>query len=943
MFISLKWKAVVFLSVILVLISTAWIGQNVYKTILNYETDIREGHQSHQQILDQMMSDNSLKFFQFARLISGKAEIQGFLAAPPDFSMSEFLEKQWASLNISIGLDYITVLDSKGQKFGEAYNRALADSMVSLSSVLEQYNTSELRRKSHSFVYCQETCIQFVMEPFIFSGGEEGVIVLGQNMADIVWRYHEASSSDIVILIANDNLPERKKLQHALPRWNSHVWTMSRFDNLQPVLEAYSVKNDISSINTFELFTSADEQYLLKSLNLLTPNKFGAHAYFINVVNETELHQKLTSSIWSWITTGLLGLILSEIVLIFLMLGPIRRLMNIAEALNLLPEHRYQEAGKLVLRKTSYINDELTQLEDNTRLVSNQLEVLYDEVQKTNGDLNAQVKTLSRSRAFLTRLLDNPNVYILTQTKEFNITLSNKKFKRDIKSSDSNFLKLFSNQKTKKTFIKEIANLTKESSKVYQNEVIMQSTGEQALLISWSHALVEDENGNEMVLSIGMDSTQHRKDEIKLKWLANHDSLTKIGNRRAFMHDLRGLLDDHTQGAVVIIDVNRFKQVNDIYGHVAGDEVLIDIAQVLKNKVLAVGSISRLSGDEFTVILPSMSVGDLGVFLESLSGALKRKVTLRSERVVEYNVSIGAALFPDDGKDYQTLIAHADMAMYQAKKTGHNQWHIFNESDDNSALLKKDHDLSGLIKMALDDDLFQLVFQPILSIDTGRVQHYETLLRLKDEKGNAISPAEFIPVSERLGLIRDIDSWVLDHALIRLSDELVSNPELKFSINVSAPTLQMSDYPMTFVDALHKHNVDAESVIVELTETAYIENFNQVLDNLMALTGEGAGIALDDFGVGFSSFSYLKQLPLKYVKLDGSYIKNLKNHPDNQAFVKSVSEMVRAFGMRTIAEFVEDETTLTMLDALGVTYAQGYYIGRPESDLLAKDFRLEIL
>lgn len=934
MFISLRWKAVLLSSVVLVLISAVWIGQSIYGALASYDVEVQKKHQSRQQFLNQMVQDDLLKFIQFAQLIVQRSEIKALYEQPIEFSMPQFLVSMLPSWNKSIGLDYIAILAVDGSSLGEAYNKKLGFDIAPLKAVLSGFNTSD----SQPFMYCQKACLQLSSKPFVFSNGAAGVIILGRSMADVASRYHNALSSDLAVLIQSSDLLENHR--YGLPEWAHSMWVSSSTESIHAMLSAYSLEHSIENFQRSSSFSYENSEYSFNRINIPLLNRVGMSSVFIDISNETESKNKLIESVWRKVWFGVLGLVLSELILILLILGPIRRLINVAKALSLLPKHRYQEAVDTIAKHKTYVNDELTQLEDNTIFVSNEFESLYGKIQETNANLNKKVHSLSRSRAFLTRLLDNPSVFVLTQTKDFEVVLSNSKFKNGIKHSDNNFLHLFSNMRTKDAFIKEAQGLTLNTGKAYQHEVVMESCEGKTLLVSWSHTLVEDEQGDEIIVSVGMDNTEHKKDEVKLKWLANNDSLTKIGNRRSFMRDLNDLLDNHTQGAVLIIDVNKFKQINDIYGHMTGDEVLIDIARALKEVAQSMGSISRLSGDEFTVVLPAVSVGELGGFLTILSSALHGKVTLKNKTVVEYSVSIGAALFPDDGDSYQTLLAHADMAMYKAKKAGLSQWHIFNESDDNSEGLKRDYYLSELIKSALANNLFQLVFQPILSIEKGSVQHYETLLRLNDELGNGVSPAEFIPVSERLGLIRDIDNWVLDNALVRLSEELEFQPDLKISINVSAPTLQMNEYPMIFMDAIKKHNVDAKHIIIELTETAYIENFKQVLDNLTILTDEGATIALDDFGVGFSSFSYLKQLPLRYVKLDGSYIKDLRNHPDNQVFVKSISDMVTAFGMRAIAEFVEDKATLDMLKELGVYYAQGYYIGRPDSELLSNDFHL---
>ncbi|MEA3405579.1 MAG: GGDEF domain-containing protein, partial [Pseudomonadota bacterium] len=552
-----------------------------------------------------------------------------------------------------------------------------------------------------SMVYCEQACMQFVVEPIVQQNGEELYIALGQNMADVIWRYHNLTNSDLAVIISNP-IVSQPVMDRLLPNWNSLVWAISRYEEMFPILNEFSKLNKQSSLEASELFSYSGSYFLLRPLDLYLYNPEGTSAQIIDIRDESEKQEQLWRSIWSGVATGLLALIVSEILLIFLMLGPIKRLIYIAEALNLLPKHQYQQVKKIISRKPVFIKDELTQLEDSTRTVSNELETLHEEVQKTNADLTEKLNALSRSRSFLTRLLDNSNLYIVTQNIEYQILSMNSKYKSEVTGASEDYLSIFSDNLSKHEFISEIEILIDQhSTDVFQQEIELLTENGETLFVAWTHTLVEDELGESIILSIGMDLTQRKQDEVALKWLANNDTLTKIGNRRAFKKDVDYMLESCETGAVVFIDINRFKQINDLYGHAIGDAVLIKISEVLKDAVRSNDSVSRLAGDEFTVVFQSVNEHDLEKLLSKMSKVLSGSLTATNGQYVEYSASIGAALYPEHGTDLQSLTVHADMAMYQAKKKGLNQWHVFNAEDNNLALFETEQALISLIRKAL--------------------------------------------------------------------------------------------------------------------------------------------------------------------------------------------------------------------------------------------------
>lgn len=939
MFVSIKWKAVVFLSLVLIAIIAAWVAQHIYKTIHDYESRVTDLQARQQLVLNQLLDENFLHLSQLSQLIAETPRIEQSHRESGESGLNTFLQQEWIKLNINTGIDYIAIYSAQGANLGEAVNPMFFQTPEALSTGIDQLLQINTTLTPQSFVFCDFGCFQFIIEPFVMENGSEAVMVVGQNIADVIQRYKQVSTNDLAVLLDSPSTGiSETQTERSLPNWNMRVWAASRFtetlDQLQKAQASYSF-DAIQQQNTFDYGT---RKLLFNEIELKDHQTLGNHPGFVVISDETQQYNSLVNSVKISLLIGVLALIISEILLIMLMLSPLRRLTAVVEALNLLPKHEYDKAQKKVQGRQIYLQDELTLLEKSTRFVTTELETLHIEVEEKNDSLKTQIAIISRSRAFLERLIDSSHLFIATQQIDGTILTTNTRFETEFNRPFSKFQQFFNSDQDRAEYDSKIALLRTRALDVIQFDAEFVNDQGHIVYSGWTCSLVEDEKGLQIILATGIDLTQRKRDEEALEWLANNDPLTGIGNRRAFQQDLTKVLKTRGSSAIIFIDINRFKQINDLYGHAIGDDVLIQIAQSLKANVRASDAISRLAGDEFTIVLPNIESNQLQIFLTKLSTKLSGKIPIPTEnRSIEYSVSIGAALIPEHGTTEQELVVHADMAMYQAKKKGANHWQIFDPADSNLANIRRDHDLTALLKHALsENDLFQLNYQPILSLERNEVSHYEVLLRLKDSSGNPVYPNEFIPAAERMGLIRLVDAWVLEHAIEKLAIEYAQGQRISFSINVSAPSLQAADLPELLQGLVSKYQVAPSSVILELTETAYIENFQMVLTNLNKINDMGIMVALDDFGVGFSSFSYLKKLPLSYVKLDGSYILDLENSPDNQVFVQSLTNMVNAFGMQTIAEFVEDETTLKKLRELGVDYGQGYHIGKPSPYLREK-------
>lgn len=443
------------------------------------------------------------------------------------------------------------------------------------------------------------------------------------------------------------------------------------------------------------------------------------------------------------------------------------------------------------------------------------------------------------------------------------------------------------------------------------------------------------------LLGIGRDITARRNLESSLRYLADHDPLTRLLNRRCFEEELSRCLQaadgEHGGGAVLLIDLDNFKYINDSIGHSVGDAILIQMADLLRGMLSEDNLLARLGGDEFAVFVRGADAGEAQRIAERALSQIQNRMMMVAGQPVGLSASIGIALHPSHGLTAQDLIAAADVAMYQAKEAGRNRCALYVLEDGRRGRMQEKLTWLARIRSALEQDRFLLCLQPILDFRRSQVSRYEVLLRLVGEGGEIISPGAFLEVAEQFGLIRDIDLLVIQKA-IRLLEGLGSLcPDLVLEVNLSGKSIT----DPAFLDLIRREtaarSIDPARLIFEVTETAAVANLDDARRFLEGLKSLGCGCGLDDFGIGFSSFNYLKHLPVDYLKMDGAFIRNLAQSAVDRHLVKAMVEVAHALGKETIAEFVGDEATLRLLREMGVDYAQGYYVGKPQpaADALA--------
>lgn len=439
----------------------------------------------------------------------------------------------------------------------------------------------------------------------------------------------------------------------------------------------------------------------------------------------------------------------------------------------------------------------------------------------------------------------------------------------------------------------------------------------------------------DLISFIARDQSEQKRFDDRLSFLADHDPLTSLYTRRRFVEDLaREIARAHrtgTGGAVVVMDLDDFRYVNDSVGHRNGDRFLSGLAQLLKKTVRANDLLARLDGDEFAILITETQPSRVDFIVERLLKAVRNHFLRVGEQPIGVTASAGVVLFPEQRIEVEDLLAKADQALHVAKRRGRDQFVLFKPDEQWQARVDTRMADEKLLRDALARERFVLYAQPILDLRANKVTQYEVLLRMLGENDELIPPASFLPSAERFGLIRSLDRWVVRRSIRLLGEQCKVGNRLRLSVNLSGKSLGDFELTTLIENELKTNGVDPGQLTLEITETAAISDQERAKIFAIALKQIGCRLALDDFGVGLSNMNNVKQLPVDYLKIDGSFIRDLPNNRIDQHLVKAIVEIARGLRKRTVAEFVGSEDTLKVIRDAGVDFAQGFHVAKPDA------------
>ena len=467
------------------------------------------------------------------------------------------------------------------------------------------------------------------------------------------------------------------------------------------------------------------------------------------------------------------------------------------------------------------------------------------------------------------------------------------------------------------------------------NNVNLKGAGGTVFAVEHTAAPIRDERGQvHGGILIFRDVTEVRSLASQLSYQASHDALTGLVNRREFEIRLQQALDnariEHCSYALCYLDLDQFKVINDTCGHAAGDELLKQVSNDLKSILRDSDTLSRLGGDEFGVLLEGCSLDKAREIAEKLRETLKSLRFAWDDKQFEIGVSIGVVPITTVSGNLADLLSSADSACYEAKDQGRNRVHIFDPQDIN--MLRRQGEMHWVHRItdALDNRNLVLYCQAIKPLKPGvdDIECYEILVRMREDNGKIIPPSAFLPAAERYNLMSMIDRYVVESAIRILEQLKMRGQQIHLSVNLSGQSLSEDTFHQFLESVFNKYDIDPSWLTLEITETATVANFSKATSLITAMKARGCLFALDDFGSGLSSFSYLKNIQVDFIKIDGSFVRDIVSDETDFAFVRSINHIASIMGLATIAEYVENDRIAAKLHEIGVDFIQGHYIGK---------------
>ncbi len=933
LFFSLRWKlAILFGSVFLLLLSVfAYLSyMNAQK---NFEKERRNIQVSQAKIAETLTKDSFVVLEQFAELVS---EVNGPMrvSAKTKRQTISALDANWSRWQLIWDIENIAFFDKEGALV-KSWGKELIESDLTVQSVLKD----EAPRHQ---IFCPDNCYQQAIIPVMGKTGTAGAFSVIRSFSDVIIKYRDATNSDVGVLIAEQTVIADKAKNISFSPWKHKLTSMTQPEKNLPVFEyisqRYAIGEFINNSKRIELPTAV---YEIRVLPIHSQGNEHTAPYFLfvdDITQDIKYLNKDLKNIWLY---SFLGLLASLLLILFALHVSLGRVTRLSRALPLLSKNNFNQFRERILVKDSSDlgYDELDKLSFTALNLADQLEQLEHDMRGQTFSLLEKSQELAKERDFIGQLIElAPIIVIIQKLNGIIITINHAG--ADALETDSNSIvgKVFDVflPDSDQEHVKQLNALrTGESGDKFQFDGMLVSESGKTQDISWLHKRLpsmQQETGP-VILTLGVDISERKIAEARNIKMAYYDYLTGLGNRRKFQEEfsqkLASAIRYGYQLALFYLDLDRFKEINDTSGHEAGDNFLKMVADILKETIRSTDLLCRLGGDEFTLLMPHADIQGVHHIAKKINQVLKSTTYTFSGRSYATSASIGVAVYPLHGATVNDLMAHADLAMYKAKELGRGQYHLFNPDYDYLSKLNQTVHWRTILEDAVANDKFVLFYQPILTIKSNDVSHYECLVRLQQSDGTYLLPSEFVVRAEELGMISKIDRIVLTKAIEKHIQLNRQNNKAKLSVNISKRSF---DDPSLFDDLralLNNPEVDPSQIVFEITDTSAVSNFQSSSVLVSRIKELGCVLALNDFGIEYPTLNYLKNAQVDYVKIDGSLVRQIDKNADDRIFVKALIELAQAYGIKAVAEFVESEAVLDILKEFGIDYAQGYHIGKP--------------
>jgi len=789
-------------------------------------------------------------------------------------------------------------------------------------------------------LHCTPSCTQSVFIPVIATDGRELVININRSASLLIQDFYEITHTDIAIL---------DMIQNGITAKLNQVLIASQANDTTETLNKIAELTDISASHPTVFFDTVGDQYYSARFFPLHQNS-PPRTYAALLRNESKSRAYIVNELKNIIFSTLLALFLI-IALIAVILKPsLDRLMNLAKILPMLPDGHFQKAQTLLQEQISQkkYSDEIDILHHTVGEVIDSLERMNASVDQHRNELKSKIEALTEAKVFNELILDASPLTVIIHDSIGTIRNINKMGREltglNIKApQNANINTWVRNENQSKSLSASLQSITDTTGKKSQGQMPFFTDDGRKLYFLWTHTCLHV-NDEAHILSMGIDITERKEAAESLHWLGQHDRITGLLNRSSFTENANEYIAKHRDNdliELVMFDIDDFAIFNDRFGFDAGDRLLNDLAAHLVDALPENSPLARTGSGEFCAIVhhpkdSNQSVKDLG--LEKLT----RYAFSKNNVSEEICISIVVDSYDDSLSGIDELISNTTSTMIKVKSKARGSLYYAAESDDTSRVSRHEkYRMKEQLQSALSGNRLVLFYQPILDLSLNSISHCECLVRMLDDEGQFISPAHFLGIAAESGLMPRLDFSVMEKAMRQQRMWEDSGINTGLSINITAPTLEQADFEERLSEILKRTGANPDRLIFEVVETDALENLSAARKLLNNFKAVGAKVAFDDFGIGFTSFEYVRELPVDYIKIDQSFIRFIHERESDQVLVKSMVEMSHNLGKKVIVEGVENREALEIVRDMGVEYVQGYYVCRP-MPISALDLSLRI-
>ncbi|MGH8585680.1 MAG: EAL domain-containing protein [Gammaproteobacteria bacterium] len=923
-FLGLHWKAFLWLSGLLLFLSAAFYTLSQYHLTEQFRAQRAAEVASYRKQIGGLFRGTSDRLVRLAGAIPSMGDLGDAIKSGNRERLAAVTSAaaRYASLGYELEVQRIELFLA-GEKGEERVWRWTQTEAEDLPEPRLRRALAEVRREEApvTLLACQPLCLLNAFVPVLAGDENVAVLAVSQSIADLVIEFRALTGADLAIVV-----PAGRTGAH-LPAWGAVVPALTESSRIRPLLEDLSGDvPDPAALNDGRPVEWRGASYEVHRVPLaeFIPAETG---FVVLIADVSARLAAIRAAARQGFVATAAALGVAELILLYLVTLPVRRLRRLARTLPLLAKGAYHQA-----RVDLSASKQVSRFRDEVDLLYETSATLSDQLEENARAISAKNQEFAVERDFVRGLLDSAQVLVVTQTRFGVIQAANELAAQltgfsPSELKGSRFVDLIGDVEAHREVLAGLEALTQTGGRRLEQQYPLSRRDGESRQIVWVHTpLREEHSDGTAVLSVGLDVTDRVEAESRMRWLANNDGLTGLVNRHRFIEELKRTFDQVARGgmvsAVLLFDLDHFKEINDTSGHPAGDALLRTVAEELRARARKSDIVARLGGDEFAMLMPNTDAYGAAAFARQINERLAQVPFVYGEHRYRTGASIGIALLPQHGSDSEELLAHADLAMYEAKRAGRSCFRMFaHEHEDAGALAGGVHWKDLLSRALVEGHLF-FEYEPVIEVGNGAVAFHEALLRFRLEDGRIVYPGEFLPAAQRAGLGYEIDCYAA-----RLAVEVLgSGAAQSLSVNLSTAALADERWAEPVKTAVVKGGLDPLRLIFEITETDMIADMSQarrIMDELVML---GVRFALDDFGSGFSSLYYLKQLPASFVKIDQSLVKGLAADARDRDFVRAITSMIRCYGRTVVAEGVEDAATLTLLEEMGVTLVQGFHL-----------------